>query len=294
MVTLPPLTAGAFTVRRIAAGLTLRQPPRTLRPFVIASPTSDAPSRVFVGTRADWRVYPQAQLVQFLLDHTFDADTPLPDPPPLPPLLQDISAEALDLLAMLSLGYAMPEIVALMPDAATHNNELRASGVLPLPPAQSASLLERELVALNGGAPSDAMAALPVDATPTPATPTPATPANLSEPPPPIYGDVQSLTAMEASGVLVPAGIVPAYGAVRSLPAETAAALQVKLASKRVERMSWPFRTMKVGDVVTFPMDQGRAAQRAAHAYAATLSPRAVFRTWTDPRTRDMHIFRMS
>lgn len=267
--------AADFHIRRHASGLCLHHHDRSPRPFLLApaaasdfvgtiddtSPDDSPevllarPSHVLVGDRTEWLLYQHAPLVQFLLDHQFLLDTPLPPPLPLPASITELSSRALDLFVLLGLGTPMNEILGLMPDAAAYNSELRAAGILPLSPPRAASRLTRELEAIAPPAP----------------------PAPLTPP----QGDTDD------------PGDDATEPVVRSLPPAAVEALRARASARaRGSSTRWPFRDMKVGDAVVFPPVQARAAQRAAHAYAAVARPKMKFHTWTDPRTGAMNIFR--
>lgn len=55
----------------------------------------------------------------------------------------------------------------------------------------------------------------------------------------------------------------------------------------------WPFKSMEVGQVVTFSENQARA-QATVHAYGRTSEPRMKFKTKTDKATGILYIKRIA
>lgn len=55
----------------------------------------------------------------------------------------------------------------------------------------------------------------------------------------------------------------------------------------------WPFKTMKVGQIVSFEENQHRA-QTSAHAYGRQAEPRMKFKTRTDKKTGILYIKRIA
>lgn len=229
---------------------------QTLRPCSIAQTMY-----VIVGSEADPQPYPAETLLTFAHNPLITDSDPLPAPTTLPQL-NALTPAARTLTIRTMLGYPLPDNEDTTID--TLADEIRAAGITLHPPGRLLELRDQAYAQAQIQPPvpaADAPLATiadhiqrALDDTTLP-VPTFAPPLPVFAPQPYTDAPTQSTDQTE-------------YMVIKTLTPEEYEQLENNMVMSPGPRQSWPFKTMRIGQMVRIPPELSEKAIHAAHSYS--------------------------